>query len=610
MCGIIGYIGYPDKTKNIILDGLSRLEYRGYDSSGLAIINGTSTNLIKSKGKISNLLLHTNRLTLEGSLGIGHTRWATHGVPNKRNAHPHKAGSTSVVHNGIIENYIELKDELLKKGVVFKSETDTEVIAHMVEDKIKQGLDFENSVRQSFVNIKGAYAVALISEKDPDKIIVVKNFSPVILGIGSQENFVASDVPAILPYTKDIIYLEDGDMAIIKKNEIKIKNLEAQEIKRQIVNINWDSGSIEKSGYKHFMLKEIYEQPRSALDTLRGRISEDYNNILLEGLDSKMFSKINRIIALGCGTSFHACLIGKLFIENLSGIQVEADLASEFRYRNPVVHKNSLIIAVSQSGETADTSEAIKEAKRKKARVLSITNVNNSKISRQSDFALYTHAGPEIGVASTKAFTTQLIAFYILAIYIGIHRNKLRRNQILKHIHNIITMPVLLDKVLKLDSAIQQLAKKYSSFGHFIFLGRGLNYPIALEGALKLKEISYIHAEGYAAGEMKHGPIALIDENVPVVIIAPFDDVNFSKTIGNLREIKSRNGLVILITNEGKTNGIEDYIDDLIEIPRCDYFITPIISILPLQLLAYHIAKLKGTDIDQPRNLAKVVTVE
>lgn len=610
MCGIVGYIGNADKTKNVILDGLTRLEYRGYDSSGLAIINGTTTKLIKTSGKISNLQNLVKDLPIKGNLGIGHTRWATHGLPNKKNAHPHKSGSTSVVHNGIIENYLELKAQLLSEGVQFISETDTEIIAHMVERRINEGSDFESAVRDSFNKINGTYAVALISEKFPDEIIVVKNFSPVVIGIGSRENFIASDVPAILPFTRDIIYLEDGDMAVIKNNEIRIINSNGKQVARNIVNVNWDVGSIEKCGYKHFMLKEIYEQPSSALDTIRGRISDDYSNIILGGLDKELLRGVKRITTLGCGTSYHACLIGKQMIERLTGIHVEADLASEFRYRSPIIDKNSLIIAVSQSGETADTSEALQEVRNHKLRILSITNVVNSKISRQSDYTLYTHAGPEIGVASTKAFTTQLLAFYILAIFIGIQRNKIHTKEIPRHIHNIINMPVLLEKVLKLDNVIKDIATKYHTFGHFIFLGRGLNYPIALEGALKLKEISYIHAEGYAAGEMKHGPIALVDENVPVVIIAPYDDINYSKTISNLREIKSRNGLVILITNESKMDGLSEYVDDQIIIPDCDYYVTPIISIVPLQLLAYHIARLKGTDIDQPRNLAKVVTVE
>ena len=610
MCGIVGYIGDITKTKQILLEGLSRLEYRGYDSSGIAVLNGDSTSVIKSEGKLLNLLKKTKKEKLEGQIGIGHTRWATHGVANEVNAHPHTSGSTSIVHNGIIENYVELRKEVEEKGFKLNSETDTEVLAHLIEDKLQKGKSIEESVRETFKKVKGAYAVAVISEKEPEKIIVLRNFSPVIIGLGKNENYIASDIPAIFPFTNRIVYLEDGDMAIIKRNSIEITDLQGAILERKETKVSSDPGSFEKAGFKHFMLKEIYEQPRSALDTIRGKISEDFNNIKLEGIKTSQLNKIKKIIAIGCGTSYHSCLIGKQLIEGLSRIPVEVNLASEFRYSNPIIDLETLVIVVSQSGETADTSEALKEAKRLGAKTLAITNVLNSNIARESDYVIYTKAGKEIGVASTKAFTTQLLVFYILSNYFGKINNQLSEDEMTYNVKSLIGIPVILEKVLKLDGQIKALAQKYNNFNNFIFLGRGLNYPIALEGALKLKEISYIHAEGYAAGEMKHGPIALVDENVPVLFIAPNNGINFTKIIGNLREIKARNGLVIFLTTKNGANEYKEYIDDLIEIPNCDYNISPIATIIPLQLLAYHIARIKGTDIDQPRNLAKVVTVE
>jgi len=610
MCGIVGYIGDITKTKQILLEGLSRLEYRGYDSSGIAVLNGDSTSVIKSEGKLLNLLKKTKKEKLEGQIGIGHTRWATHGVANEVNAHPHTSGSTSIVHNGIIENYVELRKEVEEKGFKLNSETDTEVLAHLIEDKLQKGKSIEESVRETFKKVKGAYAVAVISEKEPEKIIVLRNFSPVIIGLGKNENYIASDIPAIFPFTNRIVYLEDGDMAIIKRNSIEITDLQGAILERKETKVSSDPGSFEKAGFKHFMLKEIYEQPRSALDTIRGKISEDFNNIKLEGIKTNQLNKIKKIIAIGCGTSYHSCLIGKQLIESLSRIPVEVNLASEFRYSNPIIDLETLVIVVSQSGETADTSEALKEAKRLGAKTLAITNVLNSNIARESDYVIYTKAGKEIGVASTKAFTTQLLVFYILSNYFGKINNQLSEDEMTYNVKSLIGIPVILEKVLKLDDQIKALAQKYNNFNNFIFLGRGLNYPIALEGALKLKEISYIHAEGYAAGEMKHGPIALVDENVPVLFIAPNNGINFTKIIGNLREIKARNGLVIFLTTKNGANEYKEYIDDLIEIPNCDYNISPIATIIPLQLLAYHIARIKGTDIDQPRNLAKVVTVE
>lgn len=610
MCGIVGYIGAPIKTKQVLLEGLSRLEYRGYDSSGIAVLNGNSTSLVKCKGKVSDLEKKIKKHGLPGQLGIGHTRWATHGIANEANAHPHKSGSTSVVHNGIIENYVELKNELIDSGCKFNSDTDSEIIAHLIEIGLQNGEHFEDACRDAFKKIKGACAVAAISEQDPEKLVVLRSFSPVVIGLGDSENFIASDIPAIIPYTDQIIYLQDGDMAVIEKDKISIQDMDGKLQKRDTVTVAYDPSGFEKGGYKHFMLKEIYEQPRSVLDTIRGKIGTDFGNVELEGLKPKQFSKIKKIIALGCGTSYHSCLIGRILIERLSRIPVEVNIASEYRYSDPIIDSETLVIVVSQSGETADTSEALTESKRLGAKTLAITNVYNSKIARESDYVIYTKAGTEIGVASTKAFTTQLIAFYLLSLMLGTTNSKLVEQELSGHIKSLIGIPVLLEKILKLDDHIKSLAQKYNNYNHFIFLGRGLNYPIALEGALKLKEISYIHAEGYAAGEMKHGPIALVDENVPVLFIAPKNDATFSKIIGNLREIKARSGLVIFLTTENGAKEYGEYIDDLIEIPECDCLVSPVMTIVPLQLFAYHIARLKGTDIDQPRNLAKVVTVE
>jgi glucosamine--fructose-6-phosphate aminotransferase (isomerizing) len=611
MCGIVGYIGDMNKTKQILLEGLSRLEYRGYDSSGIAVLNDDVTNIVKTKGKIADLRKKTRKEKLKGQLGIGHTRWATHGIASEVNAHPHTSGTTSVVHNGIIENYVELKSQLKDKGFKFSSDTDSEILAHLVESGLQSGKSFEESARQAFKKVKGAYAVAVITEREPEKLIVLRNFSPVILGLGENENYIASDIPAIIPYTNRIVYLEDGDMAIVEKNEVEIKDLNGQVFKRREILVNYsDPAGFEKGGFKHFMLKEIYEQPRSALDTMRGRISGDFKSIELGEIKTKQLNKIKKIITLGCGTSFHSCLIGKILIESFSRIPVEVNIASEFRYSNPIIDEHTMVVVVSQSGETADTSEALLEAKKLGAKTLAITNVFNSKIARQSDHVIYTKAGTEIGVASTKAFTTQLLVFYILSNIFGKARGKLTAEQISSNVKSLISIPLLIERILKLDEQIKVLAQKYNNFNNFIFLGRGLNYPIALEGALKLKEISYIHAEGYAAGEMKHGPIALVDEKVPVLFIAPNSGSNFTKIIGNLREIKARNGLVIFLTTENGANEYKEYIDDLVEIPNCDYNISPIATIIPLQLFAYHIARIKGTDIDQPRNLAKVVTVE
>jgi glucosamine--fructose-6-phosphate aminotransferase (isomerizing) len=610
MCGILGYIGDHRKTVDVLLQGLTRLEYRGYDSSGIAVIQNGQSKVFKSKGKLSKLKTKVKKHPPKGPLGIGHTRWATHGEASQKNAHPHVSGGTSVVHNGIVENYLDLKNELKKKGYKFYSDTDTEVIAHLIEDNLAAGLDFENASREAFKRLEGSYAIAVISDKYPDKVIATRKFSPLILAIGDHENYLASDVPAILPFSRKVIYLEDGDVAVLKRDNVSITDLEGNEVKRKVQSINWDPLSVEKCGYRHFMLKEIYEQPQAILDTMRGRFSEETGEVFLDGLDPKMFKDVNRIVTLACGTSYHASLIGKYMIEKIAKVSVEVDIASEFRYRSPIIDNKTLAIAVSQSGETADTSEALIEAKSRGAKTISITNVMMSKIARDSEGVIYTHAGPEIGVASTKAFTTQLIAFYLFAIYLGRIRKEITKKQAVEMIKDALTIPQLIQVVLKLDSQIKELAKEFFTYRNFLYLGRGINYPIAFEGALKLKEISYIHAEGYAAGEMKHGPIALIDEDMPIVLIAPGDGVAYKKILGNLQEVRARKGKVIFLTSDPNAPEIQGNVDKLIEVPDCPYMISPIVSIVPLQLLAYHIATYKGTDVDQPRNLAKVVTVE
>lgn len=610
MCGILGYIGDQKRTVDVLLQGLSRLEYRGYDSSGIAVIQDGKSKVYKSKGKLSKLKTKINKHSPKGSIGIGHTRWATHGDASQKNAHPHVSGSISVVHNGIIENYLELKTELKKKGYKFYSDTDTEVIAHLIEDISKDGLSFEDAARETFKRIEGSYAIAVISDKDPDKVIATRKFSPLILAIGDHENYLASDVPAILPFTRKVIYLEDGDVAVLERDNVSITDIDGREVSREVKIINWDPISVEKCGYRHYMMKEIYEQPRAILDTMRGRFSEETGEIYLDSFDPEDFKNVNRIVALACGTSYHASLIGKYMIEKIAKVSVEVDIASEFRYRKPIIDNKTLAIAVSQSGETADTSEALIEAKSRGAKTLSITNVMMSKIARESDNVIYTHAGPEIGVASTKAFTTQLIAFYLFAIYLGRIKKQITKKQAVEMIKDALTIPKLIQVVLKLDNQIKELAKEFFTYRNFLYLGRGINYPIAFEGALKLKEISYIHAEGYAAGEMKHGPIALIDEDMPIVLIAPGDGVAYKKILGNLQEVRARKGKVIFLTSDPDAPEIKGNVDKIIEVPDCSYMLSPIISIIPLQLLAYHIATYKGTDVDQPRNLAKVVTVE
>lgn len=610
MCGIVGYVGNQKKTVNVLMEGLTRLEYRGYDSSGIALMEDGRPRVFRSTGKLANLRKKLSKYSLEGLLGIGHTRWATHGVATEKNAHPHSSGGTSVVHNGIIENYSELKEELIKKGYKFSSDTDTEVLAHLIEDYSNGGLSFEEAFRAAFRRVEGSYAVAAISERDPDKLIATRKFSPLIVAVGDHENYLASDVPAVLPFCRNVIFLEDGDVAVLERERVRVTDLEGDPVARRVQEINWDPVSIEKCGYRHYMLKEIYEQPQAVLDTMRGRFSEESGEVFFDGLDASHYQKIKRIIVLACGTSYHASLIGKYMIETIAKLPVQVEIASEFRYRNPIIDSDTLAIVVSQSGETADTSEALSEAKSKGAMTLGITNVLMSKIARDSDNVIYTHAGPEIGVASTKAFTTQLIVFFFLSIYLGRIKKRLSRKEALGLLKDAIRIPQLIQMTLGLDDDMKELAKDFFQYRNFLYLGRGISHPVAYEGALKLKEVSYIHAEGYAAGEMKHGPIALIDEDMPVILIAPNDGITYKKILGNLQEVRARRGKVIFLTSDTSADELRGNVDRLIEFPESNYLLSPIISVIPLQLLAYHIAVLKGTDVDQPRNLAKVVTVE
>ncbi|MEE8184809.1 MAG: glutamine--fructose-6-phosphate transaminase (isomerizing) [Thermodesulfobacteriota bacterium] len=606
MCGIVGYIGNKDAC-GILLDGLKRLEYRGYDSSGMAVIDGGKIAVRRSTGKLVELRTRLIKEPVTGNIGIGHTRWATHGRPSEENAHPHVEGGVAVVHNGIIENYLSLKETLKKEGVSFKSETDTEVICHLIDRHIRQGMDLETAVKTSLKYIIGSYAIAVVSEKEPEKIIVAKMECPLVVGLGETENFVASDVPAILNNTRTVIFLEDGEMAILSKDAVEVKTLEGTIVKKLPREVDWSPAMAEKDGYRHFMLKEIFEQPRAVTDTFRGRVLEEAGDVIIE--DFKVNEEdIERIYIVACGTSWHAGLVSKFLLEELCGIPTEVDIGSEFRYRSPLVNKRSLVIAISQSGETADTLAGVKEARRRGASVVSICNVVESSLARESDCTIYTHAGPEIGVASTKAFTTQLTALFLLAVLIGKRTGKVSSEVGCELIQELVKLPKKIEGILANEPAIDAIARRYFHFRDFLYLGRGINYPIALEGALKLKEISYIHAEGYPAGEMKHGPIALIDEDMPIVVLAP-KDMNYPKILANMEEAKARGGRIIAVLNEGDVDASKKA-DDVITIPYASHHLIPILLTIPLQLLAYHIAVLKGTDVDQPRNLAKSVTVE
>jgi len=617
MCGIVGYIG-PKQAVPIILDGLKRLEYRGYDSAGIAVLDGGDELAVRrASGKLHNLEDVLKLNPLEGAYGIGHTRWATHGRPTEENAHPHRDchGDIVVVHNGIVENYLALKHELAAEGHKFVTETDTEVVAHLVE-KYYDG-NLENAVRDAVRRLSGGFTLSVISRKDPGKIVAVRSGPPVVVGLGDHEYFVASDVPAILSHTRDMFFLADGDVAVLTADGVHLTDFNGRPVKRQVSHILWDPIMAEKGGYKHFMLKEIYEQPRAVRDTTLGRVGQESGRIFLDEMDIsvKDFQAFHQVRIVACGTSWHAALAGKFMIERLARIPVEVDYGSEFRYRDPIVGPDILTIVISQSGETADTLAAQREAKSKKSKTLAICNVVGSMITREAAGTLITHAGPEIGVASTKAFTGQLTALFLIAMYLGQTRQTLDPARSLKLVDQLLKLPAQLEELLRRDAIYEDLAKTLSRSTDFLYLGRGIHFPIALEGALKLKEISYIHAEGYPAGEMKHGPNALIDENLPTVVIAtrdPDDEssrVLYEKTLSNIQEVKAREGIVVAIACDGDDE-VSKTADHVISIPPTNELLLPILEVVPLQLLAYHIAVRRGCDVDQPRNLAKSVTVE
>jgi glucosamine--fructose-6-phosphate aminotransferase (isomerizing) len=618
MCGIVGYIG-AKKVVPLILDGLKRLEYRGYDSAGIAVVGQDGKMEIRrASGKLRNLEEAIRLNPLDGIYGIGHTRWATHGRPTEENAHPHRdcTGEIVVVHNGIIENYLELKQELAQKGHKFLTETDTEVIAHLVEEHSK-GAKLEDAVLKTVRQLTGAYALAVISTRDPNKIIAARWGPPLVIGLGNGEYFVASDIPAVLYHTRDVFFLNDGDVAVITPEGVRLLDFEGRAIERPVQHVTWDPIMAEKGGFKHFMQKEIFEQPRAARDTLLGRISLDSGKVFLDEMDitEDEFRNFRNVKIVACGTSWHSALAGKFMIERIAHTPVEVDYGSEFRYRDPIIGPQSLAILISQSGETADTLAAQREAKQKGAKTLAICNVVGSMLTREASGTIYTHAGPEIGVASTKAFTCQLTALVLTAMYLGQVRGDLPAAAAKALLQELTRIPHKMEAILQRDEEIEELARQFFRYTDFLYLGRGIHYPIALEGALKLKEISYIHAEGYPAGEMKHGPNALIDENLPVVMVATRDEsdpasmTRYEKSVSNIREVKARDGIVISVVTEGDRLAREAS-DHAIEIPPAPELLAPILSILPLQMLAYHIAVRRGCDVDQPRNLAKSVTVE
>ena len=620
MCGIVGYIG-PKKVVPLILDGLRRLEYRGYDSAGVAVVSENGhLEIRRASGKLPNLEESIRQHPIDGIYGLGHTRWATHGRPTEENAHPHRdcKGEVVVVHNGIVENYVELKEELEKEGHKFVTQTDTEIVAHLVE-KYMDGGPLEDAVRKSIRRLSGDYALVILSTKDPRKIVAARNGPPVLVGLGKDEYFVASDIPGILAHTRDMFFLGNGDIAVLTAKGVKVTDIESKPVEPKIHHVTWDPITAEKGGYKHFMLKEINEQPRAIRDTMLGRISQETGKVFLDemAITEEDFRNFRNIKIVACGTSWHAGLAGKFMIERLAGVPVEVDYGSEFRYRDPIIDDRTLVICISQSGETADTLAAQREAKQKGAKTLAICNVVGSMVTREAAGTILTHAGPEIGVASTKAFTGQLTALMLISLYLGQKRGKLADDAARKLMQEFTRLPQKLEMILQGDQEgiYEMLGRQFFRYTDFLYLGRGIHYPIALEGALKLKEVSYIHAEGYPAGEMKHGPNALIDENLPVVVLATRDEfdsdsmVRYEKSVSNIQEVKARDGIVISVVSEGD-HLARKASDHAIEIPTAPELMAPILEIVPLQLLAYHIAVRRGCDVDQPRNLAKSVTVE
>ncbi|MEX2660995.1 MAG: glutamine--fructose-6-phosphate transaminase (isomerizing), partial [Vicinamibacterales bacterium] len=611
---IIGYIG-QQQVLPILIDGLRRLEYRGYDSAGVAVLRNGQIELRRSAGKLARLEEVIASHPLEGDYGIGHTRWATHGRPTEENAHPHIdcTGRVVVVHNGIIENYLDLKHQLQKEGHRFVTETDTEIVAHLIEREMKDD-GLENATRRALLYMRGLFALVLMSADDPNKIVTVRNGPPIVVGLGDGEFFVASDIPAILSHTRDVVFLGDEEMAIITPAGVEFTDYAGRAVSKKSTRVAWDPVMAEKAGYKHFMLKEIFEQPMAIKETVLGRASVESGQVFLHEIriPDEVLRETERVAILACGTSWHAALVGKFMLESIARIPVDVDYGSEYRYRDPIVAENTLAVVITQSGETADTLAALREAKKKGARSISICNVVGSMATRETEGTVYTHAGPEIGVASTKAFTSQLVALHLLALYLGQIRGTLTPDEARPHIEGLTQLPLLLEQVLRTEPLVEEIAKRFHQRSDFLFLGRGINYPIALEGALKLKEISYIHAEGYPAGEMKHGPIALIDDQMPIVTIAPDDHV-FEKMIGNIQEAKARGGSVIVLAGENR-QAVKDLLDPaqdfLLTVPDAHPLITPVLMVVPLQLLSYHIAVRRGCDVDQPRNLAKSVTVE
>jgi glucosamine--fructose-6-phosphate aminotransferase (isomerizing) len=612
MCGIVGYVGSKSAVE-ILLDGLRRLEYRGYDSAGVAVVGPEGLQICRAAGRIKVLEGLLRERPVQGTVGIGHTRWATHGRPTDENAHPHSDGSGRlvVVHNGIIENYLPIKEQLQADGHRFTSDTDTEVIAHLIERHLRDVSRLEEAVRRALRELKGSYAIAVLSLHAPDRLIAAKHGAGgVVVGLGQGESFVASDIPAILSHTRDVVVLEDEEVAVVTRHGVEVTQLDGAPIERAPIRILWDPILAEKGGYRHFMLKEIYEQPRAVADTLRGRIQPEGGAVVLSdvALGADVIEGLRRIVLVACGTSYHAALVGRVMLERLAGIASEVDLGSEFRYRDAVLGPDTLVVALSQSGETADTLGAVKAARAHGAPVVGISNVVGSALARESTGMLYTHAGPEIGVASSKTFTATLAACHLLALWLGRRRNTLLADDGKKHIQGLLELPRLMEQTLELEPRLAELARDLARYKNFLFLGRGIHYPIALEGALKLKELSYIHAEGYAAGEMKHGPIALIDETMPVVALAPRDS-SYERMMGNLEEVRARDGRIIAFGHEGDRE-LRARAETLIEVPIAADLLSPIVMAIPLQLLAYHVAVRLGRDVDQPRHLAKSVTVE
>lgn len=610
MCGIVGYIGFEDASQ-FMLDGLSKLEYRGYDSAGIAVIGPNNVIKVQKKvGRLANLEGIVKNDPNPGHIGIGHTRWATHGRPSDMNAHPHTdaKGLFAVVHNGIVENYLPIKEELIKKGYEFKSETDTEVVAHLLAD-LYDG-DFEGTVRRVLQRIEGSYSLVILCADDPSRIICTKKDNPLVIGLGKGENFIASDIPAIINHTRDTFIMNDGEVAVVTKDSVRVSDLAGNLINKKVYHVTWNAEAAEKGGFEHFMLKEIYEQPKAIRDTLTGRISKDNKDVIFEelGWEPADVASVNRILITACGTAYHAGLVAKYYIEQLARILVEVDIASEYRYRDPLTDKNTLAIVISQSGETSDTLAALKEAKRRGARSLAVTNVVGSSIAREADQVIYTWAGPEIAVASTKAYTTQLVALLLLAVYIGKLNGKLDAALAEKILTDLHELPTLCNEIFETVDDIKAFAKNYGFREDAFFLGRSIDYAVAMEGSLKLKEISYIHAEAYAGGELKHGTLALIEEGVPVIALATQEDVR-EKMMSNIKEVKARDAVVIGLGLAGDTE-ISKYVDHTIFVPRSDKFTAPILAVVPLQLLAYYAAITRGTDVDKPRNLAKSVTVE